>query len=67
MGGGSGQQARSVPSLKRIWRENQEKNIPKVSLLGGGALHGLVVGMEVRVIVNLERQRVERRGDLCRP
>ena len=29
-------------------------HLPEVSLLRGGVLHGLVVRMEVRVIVNLQ-------------
>lgn len=33
-------------------------------LLGGAAGHGLVVGVEVRVIVNLQRQRAESRSQL---
>ena len=38
--------------------------IPKVSLLGGHALHGLVVGVKMRVIVDLEGGGVEGRSDL---
>lgn len=36
----------------------------EVRLLGGVAGHGLVVGVEVRVIVNLQRQRAESRSQL---
>lgn len=39
-------------------------DVPEMSLLGGAALHGLVVGVKVRVIVNLQGQRVEGGGDL---
>lgn len=35
-------------------------------LLGGDALHGLVVGVEVGVVVNLQGERVEGGGDLDR-
>lgn len=39
-------------------------HIPKVRFLGSDALHGLVVRVEVRVIVDLQRDRAESRGQL---
>jgi hypothetical protein len=36
----------------------------EMSLAGGAALHCLVVGMKVGVVVNLQGSRVESRGDL---
>jgi hypothetical protein len=37
----------------------------EVSLPGGAALHGLVVGVQMRVIVDLKGSRLESGGDLC--
>lgn len=42
----------------------KEVNVPEVSLLGSAALHGLVVGVQVRVVVNLQSGRVESGGYL---
>lgn len=40
--------------------ESVHEVIPEVRLLGDVACHGLVVGVEVRIIVNFQRQRAER-------
>lgn len=34
-------------------REEAIANVPEMSLLGGAALHGFVMGVQVRVVVNL--------------
>lgn len=41
--------------------------IPKVSLLGSDTLHGLVVGMEMGVVVDLKGLRIESSSNLIAP
>ena len=44
--------------------DGQEGSLPEVGLLGRAASHGLVVGVQVGVVVDLQRLRVEGGGDL---
>jgi hypothetical protein len=47
-----------------LYPKSVHQVIPKVRLLGDGACHGLVVGVEVRIIVDFQRQRAERCSQL---
>lgn len=49
----------------REGKKNKQTNVPKVGLAGCAALHGLVVGMQMGVVVDLQRLGTEGGRDLC--
>lgn len=56
----------NLPSRGRVQSISEPRNIPEVRLLGRAALHGLVVGVQVGVIVDLQGLGVKCGGDLER-